>query len=121
MRMENCPKFSRCRAPICPLDPQCLHSTHLDGEPICFYLREYVKTGSQRRFKGVPHGDAIYRAISEAYPVLVARYRSIRRRLQRAKWSTPRLGRRPGALSQSEPATQVGASAIVSTSQEAAA
>ncbi|MBU1091887.1 hypothetical protein KKA27_03450 [Patescibacteria group bacterium] len=33
--MKNCPRFSFCSAPICPLDPDWKNRTYLPGEPIC--------------------------------------------------------------------------------------
>jgi hypothetical protein len=96
MDMTDCPKFAHCRAPICPLDPQFLRSMHLRGERLCFYLREYVKTGSQARFEGVVCGESLYQAMAAAYPRVIAQYGDIRRRLERAKASNPALGRRPG-------------------------
>lgn len=43
MKMEDCNKFKKCHAPICPLDVHVHSSMYLDGEPICFYIREHVK------------------------------------------------------------------------------
>ena len=43
MEINECPKFDRCSAPICPLDPYWNESTYLRGEPVCLYLREAAK------------------------------------------------------------------------------
>ena len=42
---QDCPKFSYCRAPICPLDPDSVDRIHLKGEPVCYYLRLHAKNG----------------------------------------------------------------------------
>ena len=43
MKMEDCNKFDSCSAPICPLDEDYKIRTHLTGERVCLYLREYAK------------------------------------------------------------------------------
>ena len=93
LQPHDCPKFQRCNAPICPIDVNV--GTHLRGEAICFYLREFVKKGARARFRVVPHGATLYRRMSEAYP-LVSAYGDIRIRLQRARNSVPRLGLKVG-------------------------
>jgi hypothetical protein len=42
-----CPKFGRCSAPYCPA----IGGRHLEGEPVCHYLRESVKAGGQARVR----------------------------------------------------------------------
>lgn len=42
----RCPRFrQKCRANICPLDPEMLKRKHLKGEPICYYFRLIMKSG----------------------------------------------------------------------------
>jgi hypothetical protein len=43
-----CPKYERCNAPFCPGG---LGGSHLDGEPVCLYLREAVKPGGDARVR----------------------------------------------------------------------
>ena len=40
---EDCPKFDKCSANICPIDAEMIFRSHLAGEPVCLYLREYAK------------------------------------------------------------------------------
>ena len=47
MKIEDCPRFDRCSAPICPLDADWRHRAHLTGEPICVFLREAAKQGGK--------------------------------------------------------------------------
>ena len=58
MKIEDCPRFDRCSAPICPLDTDWQLRTHLPGEPICAFLREAAKQGGSLPF------DAEKRAIT---------------------------------------------------------
>lgn len=43
MSCHNCPKFEDCNAPLCPLDNNLSSRSYLDGESVCFYVREYAK------------------------------------------------------------------------------
>ena len=46
---DQCPRFEKCNAPICPLDINAGKVKHLDGEGVCFFIREYAK-GSKKLF-----------------------------------------------------------------------
>ncbi len=50
--MRDCPKFEGCPAPICPLDPDWKLRVYRKGEPICFYLLEYVKPDAEAQSQG---------------------------------------------------------------------
>jgi hypothetical protein len=54
--MEHCPRYDRCNAPRCPLDPHWRDRTHLVGEAVCAFLLEAAKEGAGGRFKGSPAG-----------------------------------------------------------------
>ena len=95
---NNCPKFSHCSAPICPIDRAWATRSYLKGEPICFYLLEYVKPGAQGRFQGSIARE-IYEVIRLLHPEIVARYAPMRRALARARKTPSRLGKRPGTRS----------------------
>ncbi len=94
---SDCPKFSHCSAPICPLDPEWTNRTYLKGEPVCFYMLEYVKPGSRARFQGST-AEQIYDAISDVLPSMIARYAPLKRALMRAKKTGSRIGKQPGAM-----------------------
>ena len=38
-----CPRFHRCSATKCPLDPDTRHRVHLPGDPVCHYLLNAMK------------------------------------------------------------------------------
>lgn len=42
--MEDCARFIKCNAMICPLDADWRERVHLSGERVCIYLLEYYKT-----------------------------------------------------------------------------
>ncbi len=94
MISPDCPKFRRCKAPVCPLDPHMLHGAHLKGEPVCFYLLEYVKPGAKLRFQGST-AKKLYQRIQIVHPKVIARYGPLRRALTRAAQTGPRMGKQP--------------------------
>lgn len=96
---SDCPKFSHCSAPICPLDPEWASRTYLKGEPVCFYMLEYVKPGSRARFQGST-AEQMYDAISNVLPRMIVRYAPLKRALMRTKKTGSRIGKRPGATPQ---------------------
>ena len=90
---QDCPKFSYCRAPICPLDPDSVDRIHLKGEPVCYYLRLHAKNGlSAPEQVYVPENLALQVAV--AYPKLIARCGPLKKALERAA-SSPVKGFHP--------------------------
>ena len=69
MDMELCPKYDRCSAPICPLDPHWRESTYLEGERVCLYLRELAKGGDLGCRGSLPRGMALI--VGRAYQQIV--------------------------------------------------
>ena len=49
MNMPDCPKFSACSAPLCPLDKDFRLRAHNPEDRVCFYLCESVKPGAEGR------------------------------------------------------------------------
>lgn len=49
---QQCPKFSICNAPICPLDEEWHKRSHISGDKCCVYLLEVGKVDSKRIFAG---------------------------------------------------------------------
>lgn len=99
---EDCPKFDRCSAPICPLDQACAERVYRRDETVCFYMLEYVKPGAKQRFRQAAKRlgciGAIYQAIHFLLPTLLSRYAPLKTPLMRAKRTPPRIGKRPGAM-----------------------
>jgi len=90
MSPEDCPKFNKCSVNICPLDPDWHLRVHLQGESICFYLREYVKVGGKARIEGyVP--EEMLKQIELRLPEIKSRYVDISVRLDRAEQSGSKI------------------------------
>jgi len=92
----DCPKWSRCTAPICPLDPDWRNRRMLKGESICAYLLEASRHHG-RLPERVNVTQGLRSAIAEAYPQIKLAAYPIQRRLRRAAVAGPRLGRKPGS------------------------
>ena len=88
--MRACPKFDRCAAPICPLDRECQTRIYHKGEPICFYLLEYVKPDAKARFEG-SLAIIITQALEKHFESLFRSYAPLRKALQRAKQTNSRM------------------------------
>ena len=88
--MDQCPRFDRCIAPICPLDPNWSRSTHLQGEHVCMYLLEAVKTGGEARVRSVLPTQ-VAEQVPRSTPGIRGAYVHIRRALERASASGSRL------------------------------
>jgi len=82
VEMEGCPKYESCASPLCPMDTDLVNRDYLDGEPVCFYVRRYVK-GCSGKCNGSE--EEILRVIARRLPELIfvggSRYK---RRLERA-------------------------------------
>jgi hypothetical protein len=88
--MSACPRFHSCSAPLCPLDPQRETRSHLRGEPVCGYLREFVKVGGPERVEqAIPEG--LFRLITVAATELTSRGSPIYWPLRRAARQRSRL------------------------------
>ena len=80
---ESCPKFEKCSANICPLDRDWKSRSHLRGEPICFYLREYVKQAGRYKLRGYIPREMINQIV-EVLPEINTRHADIKNRLKRS-------------------------------------
>jgi len=87
---EFCPKFIKCSANICPLDRDWTSRSHLRGEPICFYMREYVKQAGRFKLSGyIPR--VMINQIAEVLPEINARHVDIKNRLKRSAKTVSKL------------------------------
>lgn len=92
----SCPRFSKCSAPICPIDSEWAKRTHLRGEPVCLYLREFVKVGGEARL-GCHVSAELLQAVRNTINPIQERYGHIRRALERAKLDGSRM-KKPGTV-----------------------
>ena len=87
--MKECPRFDRCNAPICPLDPDVLDRVSVKGDSVCYYLRLYVKNALWGLKPGSVPAKLLIR-VAEVYPQLIARYGPLKDALLRAAKSPPK-------------------------------
>lgn len=87
---DNCPRFSRCSAPLCPHDADWHKRRQLKGEPVCFYLREAVKPGGRAMLDGSLPSE-MAEGVLRAVPAMVATAGTLRRALQRASTQGSKL------------------------------
>ena len=94
MKIENCPKYEKCSAPICPLDPNWERAIHLNHERVCFYLCEAQKENSEAIFGG--RGlSKLHQIMVEVAPAISCRWTTIKKALTRAAKSGSRMLRKP--------------------------
>ena len=90
MNMEDCPKFLKCSANICPIDPHWSCRAHIQGEQVCFYLRECVKVGGEARLRAyIP--EEMLNQVVYLLPEIKSRYADLSARLERAKISGSKI------------------------------
>jgi hypothetical protein len=75
MAPEQCERWDRCPAAICPLAPS--EGVHLWKEPVCFYALASGKAGAQERFAD----DPVFHAVVEALPEVTRRWPDIGNRV----------------------------------------
>ena len=79
----DCPKWQKCSAPTCPIDPDWSLRRHLDGERICQYLTEAVKPGAESILRGVLPTELIAQ-INLVVSEINTRQHCLKKALQRA-------------------------------------
>ena len=92
MKMQDCTQFDHCSAPICPLDPNWRVCKHLNGEPVCLWLREYAKDPDMGNLSSSVHTE-LAPQVAECYREVFASvgYSDIRTRLTRAAKSPSKI------------------------------
>lgn len=78
-----CPKFDKCSANICPLDPDRQLRRYIKGEAVCFLLRELVKPGARLILDRIIPKELLDLVLSAA-PEISARHAPIRSSLERS-------------------------------------
>lgn len=82
--LYDCPRFSACNAPVCPLWPESLEGPHRRGDDVCRYLMEAVKSSGAEVLRGslsTPLAEAVLAAV----PVAMSLGGDLSRRLRRAE------------------------------------
>jgi hypothetical protein len=88
---RDCPRWERCSAPLCPLDPQWRVRKMVPSEPVCLYLRELAKPdGSATLARFLP--QCMVQQVIAAAPGMLATASPLRRALRGAASTPSRLG-----------------------------
>ena len=80
--MFKCPRFNKCEAPLCPLDPDWRARQMIKDERVCHYLSEVSKPNAASRYLSRPDAEFYVRAADEmeemrkAFPILDKRLRT---------------------------------------------
>ena len=83
MLMDECPRWDKCSAPICPLDQDWEKRKHLKGERVCLWLTESVKENAKAVFDGAGLSH-ILEEVQRIAPAIIASRHTIRIALERA-------------------------------------
>ena len=75
--MEDCARFIKCNAMVCPLDADWRKRVHLQGERVCIYLIEYYK--EQGSVDNIP--EFICGALDLIAENIMLKYSDIRRKV----------------------------------------
>lgn len=89
---DLCPKWDKCNAPLCPLDPDLFKRVMHDGDAVCHYLIEAVKADAEANFRGRGRIE-LFEVVSKLIPAMSSRWGRIRHALARAKTSGSRMAR----------------------------
>lgn len=90
MKIQSCPKFNTCNAPICILDKDWELRPHLKEDACCFYLLESQKDGAEAIFRGAGL-DELYEIATSLSEDISSRQAPIRRCMARAKTTPSRM------------------------------
>lgn len=85
-----CPKWDKCSAPLCPLDPALFKRVMRNDEPVCYYLTEAVKFDAEAIFRGRGRID-LFEVVSKFIVPMSARWGRIRRKLEDARKTGSRM------------------------------
>lgn len=103
MTPGSCPRFERCGAPVCPLDPGRLEACHLPGEPVCGFLLAVRKREATRLFAGEPAFEVVAARAPELLTVYPRLAWDVARAADRGFPGSHRRGVRVGQRSQTGP------------------
>lgn len=88
LSLTGCPRYARCSAPICPLDPKWRDTTLKNiKDGVCFLQQESVKPGAQTTFANAGLTEVLTQ-IMRVNPAIVRKFKSIWVVLEKAK-NTP--------------------------------
>jgi hypothetical protein len=87
---KQCPKYSKCSAPICPLDPDWEKRVMQKDDRTCFYLNEASKPEAAKRFEG-RKDEFIFQIAYRRMPLMKKRNSILKKRLEKASLTGSRI------------------------------
>lgn len=85
-----CPRYDRCSAPICPLDPDWRLRSHIENESVCGLLLELSKKDGEATLRACLPGEVAQAVTTLAAPILIA-HGPVRRACEKAAKTGSRL------------------------------
>ena len=90
-RMEQCPKYNKCDATMCPLYDHWRDTKTIKSDTkICFYLREASKQRAKERFAG-RKDEVIFRIALEQMPLMKKHCSELNKRLTKSSLTGSRI------------------------------
>lgn len=87
---QDCPKWHKCSAPVCPLDAEWSLRKHIKGERVCFYLAEMAKIPLGSILRGST-AIGLAEKVTRTIPSLLVRCAPLKKAFDRAKNSGSRM------------------------------
>ena len=85
IKPSQCPKHSKCSAPLCPLDRDWQKRKMIKEDRVCFYLSEASKPGANARFEN-RKDKAIYLVVRSRMPFMKKHNKMVARELMQAAY-----------------------------------
>lgn len=86
----SCPRYTRCSAPICPLDADWRLRRHLEGESVCGLVLELAKDGGEATLRASLTGEVVA-TLATLAPSILAAQGPVRRAYEKASKTGSRL------------------------------
>lgn len=87
---KQCPKHSKCSAPLCPLDPDWEKPVMRKDDRTCFYLNEASKPEAAKRFEG-RKDEFIFQIAYRRMPLMKKHSSTLKKRLEKASLTASRI------------------------------
>ena len=87
---KQCPKHSKCSAPLCPLDSDWEKRVMHKDDRTCFYLNEASKPEAAKRFKG-RKDEFIFQIAYSQMPLMKKHSSTLKKRLEKASLTGSRI------------------------------
>jgi len=94
VEMRQCPKYFACSASVCPLDPDWQKARYVNGDPVCYYMREAVKYGAELVFRDASLGE-LFDAVSVNLEPIRERWGAIDYKLAESCYTSMRMATVP--------------------------